>query len=185
MGAAECDQRSVPACENIRKTFTSLNIQMQQKCPFFYFFLESDDLFLKDSGTGSFFYPFNEERLLRSGSCLQRKPVGVSACECMVTVILTVAPESRPASSQHHAAAPLRPPAAPDQDVLLLSVETFRALEPQYRELKLKRFNKTIAPDVLCFKFLISIIFHKVLSSQFTKCWQNGPRVWNLYAASV
>lgn len=128
---------------------------MQQKCPFFYFFLESDDLFLRDSGIGSFFYPFNEERLLRSDSYLQKKPVGVSACEGMVTVILTVAPGSCPASSQHHAAAPLRPPAAPDQDVLLLSVETFRALEPRYSQPKIKRFNKTIAPDVLCFRFLI------------------------------
>lgn len=123
--------------------------------PLFYFFLESDDLFLKDSDIGSFFYPFNEERLLRSDSYLQKKPVGVSACEGMVTVILTVAPGSCPASSQHHAAAPLRPPAAPDQDVLLLSVETFRALEPRYSQPKIKRFDKTIAPDVLCFRFLI------------------------------
>lgn len=154
MGAAECDQRSVQACENICNIHI-IKYTNAAEMPLFYFFLESDDLFLRDSGIGSFFYPFNEERLLRSDSYLQKKPVGVSACEGMVTVILTVAPGSCPASSQHHAAAPLRPPAAPDQDVLLLSVETFRALEPRYSQPKIKRFDKTIAPDVLCFRFLI------------------------------
>ena len=88
--------------------------------PFFYLFLESDDWSLKDPSSGSFFYPSNEERLLRSDSYLQQKPVGVAACEGMVTLILTVAPGSCPALSQHHTAAPPRPPAAPDEDVLLL-----------------------------------------------------------------